>query len=151
MLEATHPKKITATKGRLRVFYGFSKINKIQKREAIQISFENEEGAGWEENRSGKTLRKLMNIVTERYQTPQEAQDAKSCNRMFTTYYIFLDDKRIDGSLEKALVANMEADSKNVSPKELNSIKEKLKAFYLNSHPEYKEPNRQLQLQFDDG
>ena len=103
MLEAQHPRQEKRKMSRLKVYYGFSKINKIQKREAIQVSFENEQGAGSEGTRSGKTLRKLMNIVTERYQTEQEATDAKSHNRMFTSYFIFLDDKKINGSLKRAL------------------------------------------------
>ena len=76
ILEAQHPKQEKQKMSRLKVYYGFSKINKIQKREAIQVTFENEQGAGSEGTRSGKTLRKLMNIVTERYQTEQEASDA---------------------------------------------------------------------------
>ena len=56
MLEAQHPKQERRKMSRLKVYYGFSKINKIQKREAIQVSFENEQGAGNEGTRSGKTL-----------------------------------------------------------------------------------------------
>lgn len=151
MLENQHPKREQKKSSRLKVYYGFSKINKIQKREAIQITFENEEGAGWEESRSGKTLRKLMNIVTERFQTQQEAHDAKSCNRMFTTYYIFLDDKKIGGSLEKALAYNIAADSNNVSQRELKEIADKLRFSYIVSHPDYQEPEKQLELVFDGG
>ena len=56
-LEAEHQRHLQAKK-RLKVYYGWSKINKIQKREAIAVAFENEEGAGWENSRSGKSLRK---------------------------------------------------------------------------------------------
>ena len=148
ILEAQHLKQETGKMSRLKVYYGFSKINKIQKREAIQVSFENEQqGAGSEGTRSGKTLRKLMNIVTERYQTEQEASDAPSHNRMFTSYFIFLDDKKIDGSLKKALQVNSEADKNHVSEKERKEIADKLKTSFIASHIGYKEPTS-TQLEF---
>ena len=150
MLEATHPKKDMPTKSRLRVYYGFSKINKIQKREAIAIAFENEEGTGWEESRAGKSLRKVMEIVTERWQTPEEAADAAACNRAFTCYYVFLDDKKIGGSLERALDANSDADKKNVSQAERKEIRDALRMSYLNRHPDYQEPQREMMLPFKD-
>ena len=75
----------TSKKKRLKVFYGWSKINKIQKREAIAIAFENSEGAGWENSRSGKSIRKTMTICYERYQTDEEMKDADFHNRVFTT------------------------------------------------------------------
>ena len=151
MLEAQHPRQEKRKMSRLKIYYGFSKINKIQKREAIQVSFENEQGAGSEGTRSGKTLRKLMNIVTERYQTEQEASDATSHNRMFTSYFIFLDDKKIAGSLKRALLINSEADKNHVSEKERKIIMEKLERAFLSSHADYKEPVRQMELQFDGG
>ena len=151
MLEAQHPRQEKRKMSRLKVYCGFSKINKIQKREAIQVSFENEQGAGSEGTRSGKTLRKLMNIVTERYQTEQEASDATSHNRMFTSYFIFLDDKKIAGSLKRALLINSEADKNHVSEKERKIIMEKLERAFLSSHADYKEPVRQMELQFDGG
>ena len=149
MLEAQHPKQEKRKMSRLKVYYGFSKINKIQKREAIQVSFENEQGAGSEGTRSGKTLRKLMNIVTERYQTEQEASDATFHNRMFTSYFIFLDDKKINGSLKKALQVNSEADKNHVSEKERKEIADKLKTSFIASHIGYKEPtSTQLEIPF---
>lgn len=148
MLEAQHPRRQPSAASRLKVYYGFSKLNKIQKREAIQVSFENEQGAGSDGSRSGKTLRKLMNIVTERYQTTEEASDAAYHNRMFTTYLIFLDDKKIGGSLEKALAVNMAADHNHVGQKMLKEIADKLRVSYMASHPGYKEPTKQLEIQF---
>ena len=75
-LEATKgPKHHTSSKKHLKVFYGWSKINKIQKREAIAIAFENSEGAGWKNSRSGKSLRKTMTICYEIYQTDEEMKD----------------------------------------------------------------------------
>lgn len=153
MLEAQHPKQEIKKKPRLKVYYGFSKINKIQKREAIQITFENEQGAGSDTSRSGRQLRKQMEIVTERWQTEQEASDASMYNRVFTTYYIFLDDKKIGGSLKRALTVNYEADRNHVSERERKDIMERLERTYLASHIGYREPvaNTQLELQFDGG
>lgn len=149
ILEAQHPKQEKHKMSRLKVYYGFSKINKIQKREAIQVTFENEQGAGSEGTRSGKTLRKLMNIVTERYQTEQEASDAPSHNRMFTSYFVFLDDKKINGSLKKALQVNSEADKNHISEKERKEIADKLKTSFITSHIGYKEPtSTQLEIPF---
>ena len=140
MLEIQHPKQETKKASRLKVYYGFSKINKIQKREAIQVTFENEQGAGSEGTRSGKTLRKLMDIVTWRYQTEQEASDASSHNRVFTSYHIFLDDKRVNGSLKKALQVNSEADKNHLSEKERKEIADRLETSFIASHVGYKEP-----------
>ena len=148
MLEAQHPKREIKEFPRLKVYYGFSKINKIQKREAIQITFENEQGAGSDTSRSGRQLRKLMDIVTERWQTQQEASDASMHNRVFTTYYVFLDDKQIGGSLKRALLANSEADKNHVSEKDRANIKERLECAYLASHIGYREPAEELELKF---
>lgn len=145
MLEAQHQKREIKSP-KLKVYYGFCKINKIQKREAIAVAFENEQGAGWECSRSGKTLRKMMNIVTERYQTPGEAADAIHANRMFTSYLIFLDDKKVGGSIKKALYYNSEADKNNVSEKVRKEINAKLERFFLSAHRDYKEPCIQLEL-----
>ena len=152
MLETQHPKKKQEKSPRLKVYYGFSKINKIQKREAIQITFENEQGAGSDTSRSGKQLRKQINIVTERWQTKKEASDASMYTRVFSTYYIFLDDKKIGGSLKRALLCNYEADKNNVSEHERKDIMDRLEQAFLASHIGYREPGeQQLELQFDGG
>lgn len=147
-LEATHGKKLCARQPRLKVYYGWSKINKIQKREAIVVMFENEELAGSGTRRSGKTLRKLMDVCFERYQTPEEALDASQANRVFTTYYIFLDDRHINGSVKKTVSENMKADCKNVEKNILKEIAERLERAYLSTHPDYKEPMRELEIVF---
>lgn len=148
-LEATNGQRnSTSTKKRLKVFYGWSKINKIQKREAIAIAFENSEGAGWENSRSGKSIRKTMTICYERFQTDEEMKDAEFHNRVFTVYYVFLDDKRIGGSLKKALEDNSEKDKNHVSVGERKIISQSLEAAYIASHPGYQEPTRELELTF---
>lgn len=149
-LEAAHHPNSTkkTSPARLKVYYGWSKINKIQKREAIAIAFENAEGAGWENSRSGKSLRKTMTICYERYQTKEEMKDAAFHNRMFTTYNVFLDDKRIGGSLKKALADNAEKDRNHVSATESRKIAEALKTAFIAAHLEYKEPVREMELDF---
>lgn len=131
---------------RLKVFYGWSKINKIQKREAIAVAFENEKLAGDECRRSGKSLRKTMTICYERFQTEAEMKEAKSYNRVFTVYNIFLDDKIINGSLDRALKVNSESDKNHVGIEERKRISEKLRTEFIASHREYKEPTQQLDL-----
>ena len=135
-------------KKRLKVFYGWSKINKIQKREAIAVAFENEELAGDECRRSGKSLRKTMTICYERFQTEAEMKEAKSYNRVFTVYNIFLDDKAINGSLDRALKVNSESDKNHVGIEERKRISEKLRTEFIASHRDYKEPTRELELPF---
>ena len=148
-LDATHGRNLQSSRQpRLKVFYGWSKINKIQKREAITVMFENEELAGSETRRSGKTLKKQMEVCYERYQTPKEALDASQSNRVFTTYYVFLDDRHINGSVKKAVMENMKADSKNVNKKILTEIAERLERAYLETHPDYHEPTRGLEIEF---
>ena len=148
-LDATYGQKShTPTKKRLKVFYGWSKINKIQKREAIAIAFENSEGAGWENSRSGKSIRKTMTICYERYQTDEEMKDAEFHNRVFTVYNVFLDDKRIGGSLRKALADNAEKDRKHVSPEELKKISQSLETAFIATHTGYKEPSLELDIPF---
>ena len=148
-LEATNGQKHqTSAKKRLKVFYGWSKINKIQKREAIAIAFENSEGAGWENSRSGKSIRKTMTICYERYQTNEEMKDADFHNRVFTVYNVFLDDKRIGGSLKKALADNSEKDKNHVSENERKRISQSLETAFIAAHPGYQEPTQELELPF---
>ncbi len=148
VLEARNGKTDRNKKPCLKVYYGWSKINKIQKREAIAVVFENEQGAGWENSRSGKMLRKQLDICYERHQTELEMSDAPFHNRVFTTFYIFLDDKRIVGSLHKALSANMEADRNHVSDNERRKISQALEQAFLSAHRDYHEPVRELELDF---
>ena len=134
---------------RLKVYFGWSKINKVQKKEAIAVFFENEFGAGSEPSRSSKTLKKLMDVVAERAQTEKEMQDTSFYNRVFTVYYIFLDDKAVKGSLERALEINAQADKNHVPSTLRKEIEEKLRKRYLEVHPDYKEPIRQLEIEFE--
>ena len=149
MLDARHEKH-PQTKKRLKVFYGWSKINKIQKREAIAVAFENEELAGDESRRSGKSIRKTMTVCYERYQTEAEMRDAPFHNRVFTVYNVFLNDKRIGGSLKKALADNASKDSNHVTSEEQKKISRALETAFMAAHPTYREPTQQLTIPFDE-
>lgn len=128
---------------RLRVFYGWAKMNKIRKKEAISVIFENDRAS---EEKTLRTVAKYQDTVYIRPQTDGEKQDAEHSNRMFTEYSVFMDDKRIKGSLEKALQENMNADRNNVGKKVLDEIASKLREAYLAAHRDYKEPVRQPEL-----
>ncbi len=150
MLEAQHwqeKAKASRTKSRLRVFYGWAKTAKVRKREGISVVFENTEGVA-DHHRMGNVLPKIQHTVCWRYQTEAEANDAKQVNRVFTEYMVFMDDKKIKGSLERALRANSEADKNNVSEGERKRIADELRKWYMREHRDYKEPIRQLEIEF---
>lgn len=130
----------------LRVFYGWCRVNKIRKKEAISVVFENDT------QREEKTMRfinKMMDVVYIREQTDNEKIGAEDAIRSFTEYSVFLDEKKFQGSLELALGYNFEADKNNVSAEERETIRRKLREHYLSNHPGYKEPTLQLELDFD--
>ena len=133
---------------RLRVYYGWAKLGKIRKREGISIIYENTEGVA-DHHRMSKSMKSAQYTVCWRYQTEGEANDAKQLNRVFTEYMVFLDNKKIGGSLEAALRQNSLADQKTVSLSERTRIANELRAWYMSEHRDYKEPIRQLEL-FDD-
>ncbi len=149
MLEVKHsPEKAAAKKSRLRVFYGWCKLGKIRKREGISIIYENEEGVA-DHHRMNRSFLSAQYNVCWRYQTEGEAKDAKQLNRIFTEYCVFMDDKKIGGSLEAALRANSVADRYNVSQAERIRIADELRKWYMSEHRDYREPTRQLDL-FED-
>lgn len=147
MLELKHKPQKQENRSRLRVYYGWAKLGKIRKREAISIIYENEEGVA-EHHRMGKVLQKAQHTVFWRYQSDEEAQEAKHINRVFTEYSVFMDDKKIRGSLEAALRQNSLYDQKNVSLAERTKIADALRKWYMSEHRDYKEPIRQLTLNF---
>ncbi|WP_311551601.1 hypothetical protein [Prevotella pallens] len=120
----------------LRVFYGWAKINKIRKKEAISVIFEND--GGFEKNE--KKVKLYQNTVYTRFQTKKEMEDAEMSNRTFSEYSIFLDDKQIKGSLKKALEVNFLADKKNVAKEVREEIRRLLEKDFLLNHRNYKEP-----------
>ena len=120
----------------LRVFYGWAEINKIRKKEAISVIFEND--GGFEKNE--KKVKLYQNTVYTRFQTKKEIEDAEMSNRTFSEYSIFLDDKQIKGSLKKALEVNFLADKKNVAKEVREEIRRLLEKDFLLNHRNYKEP-----------
>ena len=120
----------------LSVFYGWAEINKIRKKEAISVIFEND--GGFEKNE--KKVKLYQNTVYTRFQTKKEIEDAEMSNRTFSEYSIFLDDKQIKGSLKKALEVNFLADKKNVAKEVREEIRRLLEKDFLLNHRNYKEP-----------
>ena len=130
----------------LKVYYGWAKLGKVRKKEAISVVYENSVGVG-EHHRMSKSLKASQNTVYWRYQTDKEAEDANLYNRIFTEFSVFMDDKHIAGSLERALKANSDADKNNVSAGERKKIAELLRRAFLAEHRNYKEPlGLQLEL-----
>lgn len=100
------------------------------------------------EERTMKFIKRMMDVVYVRDQTDDEKIGVEKAVRMFTEYSVFLNEKRFKGSLELALKYNSEADKNNVSQEEREVIREKLRESYLSSHPCYKEPVIQLEIDF---
>jgi len=131
-------------KKRLRCFYGVSKINKILKKRAITVIFENDECGLPEQNE--KRVSRWMHIVHVRFQTPEEKEDAIYRNRMFTTYHSFIDEKPWKGDWKAVLHNNYVADENNVKESERLIIKEKM-GMALRKHYDFDVPF-QSTLQF---
>ena len=133
-------------KHNLRVFYGWVKVGKIRKREAISVIFENDR---MPEEKQMRSISKFQNTVFVRNQTDDEKLDAEHSNRIFTEYSVFLDDKAIKGSPQKALKANNVADRNNVSATVRKKIEDALRHAFMSVHPKYKEPQFQQLCLFD--
>lgn len=132
----------------LRVFYGWAKQNKVRKKEAISIIFEN---GRQDEDRTQRFIKRMQDTVHVRYQTDSEASEAENINRMYTEYSDFLHSKHFNGSLEAVLTNNFNADSNHVSESERMEIREKLRNEFLRTHRGYKEPkNAQLKIGFNE-
>lgn len=126
---------------RLRVFYGWAKVNKIRKKEAISVIFEN---GTQKEERTMSFVKRMQTTVYVRDQTEDEKKGIENAIRIYTEYSVYLSEQ--DGSLELALHTNSDADRHNVSEEERNLIASKLRESFLDSHPGYKEPTIQLKL-----
>lgn len=133
---------------KLKVYYGWARIGGVRKKRALSVMFENEI-QGCRSNRGQRCLRTIQDTVIERFQTNEEMSDGKCQNRIFTEYSLFLDEKPINGSLERCLLINNEADKNHVSKNMRETIAEALRRAFLLENPEYKEPGGQLELQFE--
>lgn len=94
-------------------------------------------------------MRTIQDTVFERYQDEEEEKQGKLQNRIFTEYSLFLDEKPINGSLEKILQINNEADKNHVSRAMRDRISEALRNAFMLANPGYKEPNGQLELNLE--
>ena len=133
---------------KLKVYYGWARIGNVRKKCALSVMFENEI-LGCRSERGQRCLRTIQDTVIERYQTDEEEKEGKQQNRIFTEYSLFLDEKPINGSLEKCLLINNEADKNHVSKTMREKISEVLRTAFMQANPEYKEPTCQLSLNFE--
>lgn len=130
---------------KLKVYYGWAKIGNVRKKRALSVMFENEI-QGCRSDRGQRVLRTIQDTVIERYQTEEEEKEGWKQNRIFTEYSLFIDEKPINGSLERCLLINNEADRNHVSKAVRDKISDALRKAFLLANPGYKEPNSQLSL-----
>ncbi len=133
---------------KLKVYYGWSRIGAVRKKRALSVMFENDK-MGCRSDRGQRCLRTLQDTVFERYQTNEEEKEGKKQNRIFTEYNLFLDERPIDGSLERCLLVNSEADKNHVSKAVRDKIVEALRKAFMLANTDYKEPSSQLELKFE--
>ena len=133
---------------RLKVYYGWAKIGNVRKKRALSVMFENEI-QGCRSDRGQRCLRTIQDTIIERYQTKEEENEGRKQNRIFTEYSLFLDEKPINGSLDKCLLINSESDRNHVSKAMRDKISEALRKAFLLANPGYKEPNSQLSLHLE--
>ena len=133
---------------KLKVYYGWSRIGNVRKKRALSVMFENEI-QGCRSDRAQRCLRTIQDTVFERYQTEKEGKEGRHQNRIFTEYSLFLDEKPVNGSLERCLLINNEADKNHVTKAMRDRISDALRKAFLLANPGYKEPNNQLSLNFE--
>lgn len=122
--EEIEKRRDSIKKKNLRAFYGISKLNKILKKKAVVVMFENDTCGLPEDNE--RKIKRWMHIVHVRFQTIAEKEDAIHRDRMFTTYNMFIDEKPYKGDWRAVLHHNFLADENHVTEKERLNIKEKL-------------------------
>ena len=105
----------------LKVYYGWSRLNKVRRNPAISVMFENAIEARSE--RGMNTVKRMQHTFYERFQTVLEADDGAKENRILTEFSIFLFDKKVKGDLDFLLEQNKIADENNVPEIILNEIK----------------------------
>lgn len=118
---------------KLRVFYGWTRINKIRKDEALSVIFEN---GRQNEDRTQLFVKRMQDTVYVRIQTEGESKEGALSNRMFTEFNIPLSRKPFYGDIEALLRDNYLADENNVSKAERERIREALRKAYIANHPD---------------
>lgn len=135
--------------GKLKVYYGWARIGNVRKKRALSVMFEND-AQGCRSDRGQRCLRTIQDTVFERYQTNEEEKEGKQQNRIFTEYSLFLDENPINGSLNKILQMNSDADKKHVSKEMRDKIAEALRKAFMQTNRKYREPGwQQLELNFE--
>ena len=134
---------------RLRVFYAFNKVNKIAKKRELSVVFEN----SWS-YKSEEWIKKRMILCATRFQTEAEMEDGKQCNRQFTCFRMFIDDKPFFSDINRVLDFNKQADSKNVDMITLQEIYDKCLEKFKEYNRMFPAPKKsktkeQYQLTFD--
>ena len=133
---------------KLKVYYGWAKMGNVRKKRSLSVMFENEK-QGCRSDRGQRVLRTIQDTVIERYQTEEEEKEGWKQNRIFTEYSLFIDEKPINGSLDKCLLINNEADKNHASKAVRDKISDALRKAFLLANPGYKEPNSQLSLNLE--
>lgn len=118
----------------LKVYYGWSVLNKIRRKPALSVIFENEKTYT---DRVQNSIRRLQKTCFVRTQTKDEAKDGRKSNRTMTEFTFYLEQKPFTGDLNKVLETNRQADINNVPTQTLNEIQEALrkgfkKAYFQN-------------------
>ena len=132
---------------RMKVYYGWARLGAVRMKRALSVMFENDI-QGCRSERGQRCLRTIQDTVIERYQTDEEEQDGRNQNRIFTEYSLYLDEKPINGSLERCLWVNSESDKNHVSKSMREKIMAALRDAFMLANSGYKEPNNQLSLNF---
>ena len=131
------------------MYYGWARIGNVRKKRALSVVFENDR-MGCRSDRGQRCLRTIQDTVIERYQTNEEEKEGKQQNRIFTEYSLFLDENPINGSLNKILQMNSDADKKHVSKEMRDKIAEALRKAFMQTNRKYREPGwQQLKLKFE--
>ena len=128
----------------MRVWYGIDKLNKIMKKPAISVVFENEPGGDFIKRE--KKVHQRMHVVHVRRQTEAEESDAVKSNRIFTTWSMFLYEKPYNGDIEFLLQQNYIADKNHVSETQRKEIMKKLRKKALELYPDAKKGGTQLKF-----
>ena len=118
---------------KLKVYYGWTKLNKVRKQPALSVIFENEENYS---PRKMNSINKFQYTCFTRYQTIEEAADGKLSNRILTEFSFLIFDKNFKGNVEKVLELNYQADINNVPISQLEEIKNSLRLSIKQVYPD---------------
>lgn len=130
----------------LPVYYGWAKISKVVKHEALTVVFLNSSAPPRIAVDGVDGVSRFIDIVYKRWQTADEMRCAHRYSRLYSLYSIRLSD--VDYSLDRALAINFDSDRFHLSARSREIILAKLKASYLARHPDYREPCCQLYFDF---